>query len=106
MRFASLDIKTDYLSVCRVRRILILLSVLILKLGIEEKSEFSSLKGKIKKLVFYKLEIDKKKKNNKDQENFLRIKGKNMQVLHFISLNLFNIILRRSIKKIGIFFHY
>lgn len=62
MRFASLDIKTDYLSVCRVRRILILLSVLILKLGIEEKSEFSSLKGKIKKLVFYKLEIDKKKK--------------------------------------------
>lgn len=104
MRFASLDIKTDYLSVCRVRRILILLSVLIRKLWIEEKSEFSSLKGKIKELVFYKLEIDKKKKNNKDLENFLRIKGKNMQVLHFISLNLFNIILRRSIKKIGIFF--
>lgn len=45
---------------------MILLSVLIRKLGIEEKSEFSSLKGKIKKLVFYKLEIDKKKKNNKD----------------------------------------
>lgn len=104
MRFASLDIKTDYLSVCRVRRILILLSVLILKLGIEEKSECSSLKGKIKKLVFYKLEIDKKKKNNKDLENFLRIKGKNMQVLHFISLNLFNIILRRSIKKNWDFF--
>lgn len=89
MRFASLDIKTDYLCVCRVRRILILLSVLIRKLGIEEKSECSSLKGKIKKLVFYKLEIDKKKNNNKDLENFLRIKGKNMQVLHFISLNLF-----------------
>lgn len=105
MRFASLDIKADYLSVCRVRRILILLSVLIRKLWIEEKSEFSSLKGKIKKFVFYKLEIDKKK-NNKDLENFLRIKGKNMQVLHFISLNLFNIILRRSIKKIGIFFHH
>lgn len=104
MRFASLDIKTDYLCVCRVRRILILLSVLIRKLGIEEKSECSSLKGKIKKLVFYKLEIDKKKNNNKDLENFLRIKEKNMQVLHFISLNLFNIILRRSIKKIGIFF--
>lgn len=68
MRFASLDNKTDYLSVCRVRRILILLSVLILKLGIEEKSEFSSLKGKIKKLVFYKLEIDKKKNNKLSQD--------------------------------------
>lgn len=69
---------------------MILLSVLIRKLWIEEKSEFSSLKGKIKKLVFYKLEIDKKKKrNNKDLENFLSIKGMNMQVSHYISLNLF-----------------
>lgn len=93
MRFASLDIKTDYLCVCRVRRILILLSVLILKLGIEEKSEFSSLKGKIKKLVFYKLEIDKKKiiiiKIYIYIENFLSLKGMNMQVLHYISLNHF-----------------
>lgn len=103
MRFASLDIKTDYLSVCRVRRILILLSVLILKLGIEEKSEFSSLKGEIEKLVFYKLEIDKKK-NNKDLENFLRIKGVNMQVLHYISLNLFQYHFKSVHKKSWDFF--
>lgn len=62
MWFVLLDIKMDYLFVCRVRWILIFLFVLIFKFGIEEKLEFLFLKGKIKKFVFYKLEIDKKKR--------------------------------------------
>lgn len=77
MWFVLLDIKMDYLFVCRVRWILIFLFVLIFKFGIEEKLECLFLKGKIKKFVFYKLEIDKKK-NNKDLENFFRIKGVNI----------------------------
>lgn len=78
MWFVLLDIKVDYLFVCRVRWILIFLFVLICKFWIEEKLEFLFLKGKIKKFVFYKLEIDKKKRNNKDLENFFSIKGMNM----------------------------
>lgn len=69
MRFASLDVKMDYLSARTDEYWLILLSVLI-KLGIEEKSEFSSLKGKIKKLVFYKMNIDIKKINIKIYKTF------------------------------------